>query len=322
MALDSVSRMFLLSDLLTPMAIRVAATLRLADGTAPAGVDPDALDRLLRFLTEIGVFTRDDDGAYAVTELGEVLRSDHPSGLRDRLDLDGALGRAELAFAQLLHTVRTGEPGFPAQFGMSFWDDVVGDDTRLTSFNAQMASDVKAWAPAIIGAYDWGSLGHLVDVGGGDGTLMLELSDAFPSLRGSVFELAPTVATVRVDAIAGSFFDPWPRADAYLLTAIIHDWADEPARAILRRGARDGPTRVRDREDRDRRRDGQPAHGSAVARAHGRPRALPGGARRARGICRLHTRRRPRSRRHRHPGTPLAGVWSRTGHYVAGGPKH
>ena len=212
MPLDSVSRMFLLSDLLTPMAIRVAATLRLADGTAPAGVDPDALDRLLRFLTEIGVFTRDDDGAYAATELGEVLRSDHPSGLRDRLDLDGALGRAELAFAQLLHTVRTGEPGFPAQFGMSFWDDVVGDDTRLTSFNAQMASDVKAWAPAIIGAYDWGSLGHLVDVGGGDGTLMFELSDAFPSLRGSVFELAPTVATVRVDTIAGSFFDPWPRA--------------------------------------------------------------------------------------------------------------
>jgi hypothetical protein len=240
MPLDSVSRVFVMSDLLTPMAIRVAATLRLADGTAPAGVDPDALDRLLRFLTEIGVFTRDDDGAYAATELGEVLRSDHPSGLRDRLDLDGALGRAELAFAQLLHTVRTGEPGFPAQFGMSFWDDVVGDDTRLTSFNAQMASDVKAWARAIIGAYDWGSLGHVVDVGGGDGTLILELAHAFRSLRGSVFELAPTAATARVDAIAGSFFDPWPRADAYLLTAIIHDWSDEPARAILRRGAETG----------------------------------------------------------------------------------
>jgi O-methyltransferase len=42
----------------------------------------------------------------------------------------------------------------------------------------------------------------------------------------------------RADAVAGSFFDPLPKgAGGYLLCAVLHDWGDEPARAILRRCA-------------------------------------------------------------------------------------
>lgn len=48
-----------------------------------------------------------------MTARGQELRSEHPSGLRTVLDLDGAIGRADLAFVQLLHGVRTGEAAFP-----------------------------------------------------------------------------------------------------------------------------------------------------------------------------------------------------------------
>ena len=42
----------------------------------------------------------------------------------------------------------------------------------------------------------------------------------------------------RSDAMAGSFFDPLPPgAGGYLLCAVLHDWDDAPARAILRRCA-------------------------------------------------------------------------------------
>jgi len=123
------------ADLVTPMAIRVAATLHVADHIA-AGVctstelarfervDADALDRVLRHLVSVGVFSRDGGGRYALSASGETLRDDHPSGTRDALDLEGAVGRAELAFADLLHSVRTGEPAFPERFGRSFWDDL------------------------------------------------------------------------------------------------------------------------------------------------------------------------------------------------------
>jgi len=249
-----------MADLATPMAVRVAATLRIADHitrgrrTAPelaeaAGADADVLDRVLRHLVTAGVLGRDGSDRYLLTERGEALRDDHPAGMRAVLDLDSAIGRADLSFVQLLHTVRTGEPAFPAQFGRSFWDDLAADPTRSASFDAQMAADVAAWAPDIVAAYDWGSLGHLVDVGGGNAALLAALLREHPDLRGTVLDLpgaaeaARTALTAagladRGDAIAGSFFDPLPPgAGGYLLCAILHDWDDAAARTILRRCA-------------------------------------------------------------------------------------
>jgi len=254
------ARLWAMADLATPMAVRVAATLRLADHVMgggrtaselaeATGVDADALDRVLRHLVTAGVLGRDQSDRYVLTAQGQALQDDHPAGMRAMLDLEGAIGRADLSFVQLLHTVRTGEPAFPAQFGRSFWDDLAADPTRSASFDALMATDVEAWAPDILSAYNWGSLGHLVDVGGGNGALLIAMLHRYPDLRGTVLDLpgateaarkalTATGLADRSDAMAGSFFDPLPPgAGGYLLCAVLHDWDDAPARAILRRCA-------------------------------------------------------------------------------------
>jgi hypothetical protein len=249
-----------MADLVTPMAIRVAATLRIADHvarglrTAPelaeaVNADADALDRVLRHLSTEGLFTRNRSGRYALTPRGEALRDDHPHGVRAHLDVEGAIGRADLSFVHLLHTARTGEPAFPAQFGRSFWDDLSSDTARSASYAAQMGADVGAWAPAIVSAYDWGPLGRVVDVGGGNGTLLIALLGEYPALRGTVVELpepadaarkALTAAGLaeRADVVVGSYYDPLPPgAGGYVLSAIIHNWNDEATRTIFRRCA-------------------------------------------------------------------------------------
>src|SRR5829696_8601361 len=145
------ARLWAMADLTTPMAVRAAATLRIADHimggrrTAPelaeaTGADADALDRVLRHLVTAGVLGRDQSDRYVLTAQGQALRDDHPAGMRAMLDLDSAIGRADLSFVQLLHTVRTGEPAFPAQFGRSFWDDLAADPTPS-------ASSTRKWAP-------------------------------------------------------------------------------------------------------------------------------------------------------------------------------
>jgi hypothetical protein len=209
--------------------------------------DAETLDRLLRHLAGAGVFRRDEAGRYLLAPPGDALRADHPSRLQARLDIKGALGRAELAFVQLLHSVRTGDAAFTQQYGRPFWEDLVADHGRGASFDALMGADLAAWATAIVAAYDWGSLGTVIDVGGGDGTLLVELLRAHPPLRGRVVELPDTAATARArfaaagvaaraEAVDGSFFDPLPAgAGGYLLTAIVHDWPDEPAREVVRR---------------------------------------------------------------------------------------
>jgi hypothetical protein len=112
-----------------------------------------------------------------------------------------------------------------------------------------MGVDVAAWAPAVVGALDWGTFGHIVDVGGGNGTLLIALLRAYPTLRGTVLDQPATVDAARAalaeagvidraDVHAGSFFDPLPpAADAYVLSAILHDWDDEHATLILGRCA-------------------------------------------------------------------------------------
>ena len=249
------------ADLATPMALRVAATLRLADhiagGLATAtelagalNVNADALDRLIRHLAGVGVLVRDDAGRCELTDRGRELLDGHPSHLRAELDVEGGLGRADLAFIHLLHSVRTGEAAYPRMFGGGFWDDLASDPARTSSYDRQMGFDVAAWAARILAAYDWASLGHVVDVGGGDGTLLALMLREHPKLRGTVFDQPLTAAAARgnlaaggladrCDVVAGDFFDPLPRgAGGYVLCAVLHDWNDGAARSILQRCAK------------------------------------------------------------------------------------
>ncbi|MFD6183030.1 methyltransferase [Streptomyces goshikiensis] len=250
-----------MAHLATPMAIRVAATLRIADHLAKepktaqelaelTDAHTGALERLLRHLAAKGVLGRDESGRYDLTALGEPLRTDHPAGLHAMLDVEGAVGRAELSFVQLPHSIRTGAAAYPQQFGNTFWEDLAEDPARAASFDARMGSDlVAARGLDIVAGYDWGSLGHLVDVGGGNGSLLITLLNAYPGLRGTVLDLSGAARTARTaldraglsergKAVSGSFFEPLPPgADGYLLSSVIHDWGDEEAGAILRRCA-------------------------------------------------------------------------------------
>jgi hypothetical protein len=249
-----------MAELVTPMAIRVAATLRVADHiaggrrTAPelaaaVDADPDALGRLLRFLADKEILDPDGSGGYVLTPLGDALRDGHPSGLRASVDIEGATGRADTAFIELLGSVRTGSPAFPSRFGRPFWDDLAADSGRSASYDAQMGADVARWARDVVPALDWGSLGHVVDVGGGDGTLLIAMLSAHPGLRGTLVELPRAAGAARTafveaglgdrtEVVARSFFDPLPPgAGAYVLCAVLHDWNDGAARTILRRCA-------------------------------------------------------------------------------------
>jgi hypothetical protein len=259
------ARLWSMAGLGTPMAIRVAATLRVADHIAAGprtvpelaracGADEDALARLLRYLAARGVFARDEQGRYSLTPLGEPLRADHPAQVRDWFDIDG-MGWGELSFVELLHTVRTGEAAFAKRYGRDYWADLLASPVRTAAFKELLGNDVGSRAPGVVAGYDWGALGHVVDVGGGDGSLLTAILLANRGLRGTVVDLAETAIAAkatfveagvddRADTVTGSFFDPLPAgADAYVLSLVLHDWPDDESVAILRRCATAaGPT--------------------------------------------------------------------------------
>jgi hypothetical protein len=143
-----------LMDLVTPMALRVAATLRLADfmpddGTSEgavlgdlaerAGADPEALARVLHHLVQHGVFTEPRPGQFAANQTAALLRTGRPGAVW--LDLDGFGGQMDLAFTGLAHTVRTGEPAWEQVFGQPFWAYLDANPAISASFDATMAVD-------------------------------------------------------------------------------------------------------------------------------------------------------------------------------------
>jgi SAM-dependent methyltransferase len=249
-----------LTDVVTPMAMRVAATLRLADLIAAgactpealaekAGADPVAVQRLLRYLAVRGVFAETSPGEFGLNETAEWLLDDHPRQVRAWLDLDGAMGHADRTFSALLHSIRTGEAAYPQVHGRSFWAELAAKPELTHSFDHLMsAGRTSSTLPAFL-TLDWGDIKHVVDVGGGNGALLIELLSAQPHLRGTVVDLAETAETAhaeiaaagledRCDVAVCSFFDPLPgHGDAYLLSSILHDWNDADAEVILRRCA-------------------------------------------------------------------------------------
>ena len=247
-----------LADMMAPMAVRTAATLRLADhiaaGTnrladlaAATEVHAGALHRLLRFLIARGVFAEPEPQTYALTDLAGLLLDDHPARLRARFDLNGPVGRGDLSFIHLLNTVRTGGPSFAEMYGRPFWEDLNADPARVADFARMQAANVAH--SGIEREYDWSDVKHVVDVGGGNGTLISQVLTAYPNLHGTIVELPTTAETARealartglsdrCSIVSGSFFEALPKnGDVYMLSKILHDWGDDEAEAVLRRCA-------------------------------------------------------------------------------------
>ncbi|KZT74218.1 S-adenosyl-L-methionine-dependent methyltransferase [Daedalea quercina L-15889] len=121
-------------------------------------------------------------------------------------------------------------------------------------FPLSMIGQGEMGSPALVADFPWGSLGEatIVDVGGGVGSMCLDLAKAFPDLRFVVEDLPVTIEQAksvwdaedpsitqaqRVQLLAHDFFTEQPAkgADVYFLRCILHDWPDDACVTILRK---------------------------------------------------------------------------------------
>ena len=235
-------------------AIHVAAILGIADHLADrprhyvelaeaTRTHADSLRRVLRLLASAGVLTEAKNERFALTPIGACLRSGVPGSMRPAVLLFG--GITQHAWGDLLHSVKTGEPGFRHVFGMDSFDYLARHPDEAANFDEAMAGFTKHIATAVVAAYDFSPFRRIVDVGGGNGTLLAGILKAIPTSTGVLFDL-PQVAERasapirelglddRCEIVGGDFFEAVPSGgDAYLLKHVIHDWNDERAAAIL-----------------------------------------------------------------------------------------
>ena len=238
-------------------AIHVAAVLGIADLLAggarssddlaeATATDPRALYRLLRVLAAFGLLHEDGERRFSLTDLGDPLRSDAPESVAGWAAFVGRRNVRD-AWSSLLESIRTGENAFRLEHGVSIWEYRAAHPEESEIFDRAMESSSKLVIRSLIEAYDFGRFGTIVDVGGGNGTLLRALLAEYPDLKGVLFDQAHVVERIelgeRGQVVAGSFFESVPDGgDAYLLKWIVHDWEDEEAVEILRAVRRAGGT--------------------------------------------------------------------------------
>ncbi len=248
-------------------AVYAAARLKLADlleggpkssdDLAEAvGAHKPSVYRVMRALATLGIFDEIAPKRFQLTEVGDLLRSNHPESMRPMALFQGAPPHWK-GWGSFLHSVQTGEPAFEHIHGMGFFDYCETDSEFAAAFNGAMTAMSAVAAGAVVEEYDFSSIRKLVDVGGGHAYLISQILRRYPKLRGGVIDLPSVVPgaqaalksaglSSRCEVVGGSFFDAVPQADAYIAKNIIHDWDDEHAQTILKnmRKAMDGNGKV------------------------------------------------------------------------------
>jgi hypothetical protein len=232
----------LLRGALTARAVAVVAELDVAgtleDGPRPTaelalevGADEETLYRFLRALASDGVFVEHEPGVFGNTPASEALRA----------------GGGWHAFAVLFGGVfyrgiggldASGEASFPRMLRTDFWSWLEENPDQRALFDTAMEQGSERRVERFE-AVEWRGDETVVDVGGGNGSLLAALLERRPGLRGIVFDLPETVRAEamlgdRIEFVEGSFFERVPEGDVYVLSTILHDWDDEHAARILR----------------------------------------------------------------------------------------
>ena len=241
--LSPVARMYdLMRGALVTRALGIVAELGIADSlaagprpvaelAAETGADADTLHRILRALASDGVFAEVSPGSFGNTELSALL-------------LETGWTEFALFFGSVWHRA-AGEldaakdgASFPRIFGEDFWSWLATHPQERAAFDRAME---EGWDRRIgrVAAVDWRDGETVVDVGGGNGSLLAALLERQAGLHGIVFDLPETSRDEaglgdRIEFVAGSFFERVPAGDVYILSTILHDWPDAEAAAILR----------------------------------------------------------------------------------------
>ena len=219
----------------------------LADGPRPvdelaagAGADTESLHRLLRALASDGVFAEEEPGVFGHTAASEALRESGRSGEFARLF--GGVWHRTAGELQA-----DGRPTFERIHGTDYWSWLAAHPAERAIFDQAMVEG-KERRTDRLEVVEWRGDETVVDVGGGNGSLLIALLERRPRLQGIVLDLPETVRDEealgeRIEFVEGSFFERVPAGDVFVLGTVLHDWDDESATRILqtiRRSAREG----------------------------------------------------------------------------------
>lgn len=199
--------------------------------------DETATRQLLRALAALEVCTENPQDTFALTPAGALLRRDVPGSMHALATLftdETIVG----AWRRLDQAVRDGRTVFEDVFGTDIYSHLKTQPELSATFNAAMSQGTRLTAQIMPAHYPFERFDTVVDIGGGDGTLLAGVLAAHPHVRGILFDteegLAQAPPNDRITQQTGDFFEEVPAgADLYLIKSVLHNWNDDRCATIL-----------------------------------------------------------------------------------------
>jgi hypothetical protein len=196
---------------------------------------------MMRALASVGIFSERKDKKFELTPMAECLKSGAMRSIALMFNADWS----DRAWEYFMDSVKTGNTAFQKAYGMPLSDWLEKNPRAAKIFNEANAVKAAGSHSIIVDAYNFSGIDTLTDVGGGLGTLMMEILNANSLMKGIVADIFSVIQETnkiiracgvedRCQAVACDFFKRIPSgSDAYLMSNILHDWSDEQCRIIL-----------------------------------------------------------------------------------------
>lgn len=203
-----------------------------------------SLTSLLDSLVCWGIFTRDDQNRYGLTSFSQRL----VQGTEGAANISFLLGWAGFpliydAYGDLLHTIRTGESAIQGRYGVGFHRYLSEHPDMGAIYDKAMGATSDSFSQCAT-AYDFSNAQMIVDIGGGQGALALEVLSRHPELHAICFDLPEVVkgahidqhpARQRLEFVGGDVFDSVPSGgDIYLTSTVLRCFNDERCLQLLK----------------------------------------------------------------------------------------
>ena len=208
------------------------------------GLHPRSARDFFDALVSLGMLEREGDVYRNTAETDLFLVRSKPSYIGGMLEM--ANERLYHFWGSLTEGLRTGLPQNEMKTGgAGLFEAIYEDQERLRLFLGAMTGLSMGASQAIAQKFPWGDYKTVVDVGGAQGGLLVQVCLAHPHLTGTNFDL-PVVGPIfeeyaashglkdRLSFQPGNFFnEPLPSADVITMGHILHDWNLDEKRMLL-----------------------------------------------------------------------------------------
>lgn len=202
------------------------------------------LYRIMRALASVGIFTEVEYKKFALAPMAEMLQTGKSGSV---YSLMFHSDWNDKAWTKLIECIRTGKTAFDIAQGMPLfkWLEKKPKAAELL----HEANNIKTRnSHAIINDfYNFSSVEKIIDIGGGKGSLLLEILKKNPHINGIIAELPSVIPETdkeikrnglqnRCRTKSCDFFKNIPSGgDVYILSNILHDWPNKKCQIILKK---------------------------------------------------------------------------------------